>query len=60
MSEKYLYIRTEFIKRTLWGNKGHTGVGLVPRSGCLSAVILLPHFLQTNPAYTSNQGHLAR
>ena len=60
MSEKYLYIHTQFINRTLWGNKGHTGVGLVPRFGRLSAVILFPHFLETAPAYTSNQGHLAR
>ncbi len=57
MSEKYLYIRTDFSKYTSCGNKGHTGVGLVPRSGCLSAVILSPHFLQTTPAYTSNQGY---
>ena len=39
---------------------GHTGVGLVPRSGCPASLTLLPYFLQTAPDYTSNLGYLAQ
>jgi hypothetical protein len=40
-------------------NKGHTGVVLVSRFGCLSSVLLSPHFLQTTSAYTPDLGRLA-
>ena len=36
------------------------GVGMVPRSGCLSSVILSLRFLQTTPAYTSGPGYPAQ
>jgi hypothetical protein len=41
------------------GNKGHTRVVPVSRSGCLSSPILSPHFLQTTSVYTPDLGPLA-
>ena len=42
----------------IWGNKGHTGVVLVSRCGCLASVIRSPHFLQTTSAYIHDLGRL--
>ena len=52
MSEKRFYIREYTGEWTHWGNKGHTGVALVSRCGCLSSVIRSPRFLQTTSANT--------
>jgi hypothetical protein len=38
------------------GKKGHTGIVLVSRSGCLSSLILSLHFLPTTTAYTPELG----
>ena len=50
--KKHLYTCTLTIECTYWQNKGHTGVELVSRSGCLPSVIPSPRFPQTISVYT--------
>jgi len=61
MSEKHLYIHI-FTQASAdvfsEERKGHTSVALVPRSGCLSSVILPPHFLKATVVYTLTLGRL--
>ena len=47
MLERHLYTRTSTGEWTYCGIKGHTGVVLVSRCGCLSSAIRSPRCLQT-------------
>ena len=56
MSEKQTYTRISVKNCVEWGTKGHTGVGLVSRSGRLLTAKLSLHFPRTTSAYTLDLG----